>query len=148
MQGSFTEGKAVILTLKDQEVLDEGGDVLVNVNMVDDEKYQKNVIIKRTKPGYDAYEEENEEDLYDLGLPKNSMLRKYDEEIDGAKKANFSLGIDNAREIEKRRTEMIKKKLENKRLVTLKLAEPKLASDYFTEEELGKFKKTKKKVSR
>jgi hypothetical protein len=31
----------VILTLKDQGVLDEGGDVLVNVNMVDDERYKK-----------------------------------------------------------------------------------------------------------
>jgi hypothetical protein len=31
----------VILTLKDQAVLDEGGDVLVNVNMVDDERYKK-----------------------------------------------------------------------------------------------------------
>jgi len=31
----------VILTLKDQGVLDEGDDVLVNVNMVDDERYKK-----------------------------------------------------------------------------------------------------------
>lgn len=31
----------MILTLKDQGVLDEGGDVLVNVNMVDDERYKK-----------------------------------------------------------------------------------------------------------
>jgi hypothetical protein len=31
----------VILTLKDQGVLDEGGDVLENVNMVDDERYKK-----------------------------------------------------------------------------------------------------------
>jgi hypothetical protein len=31
----------VILTLKDQGVLDEGGDVLVNVNMMDDERYRK-----------------------------------------------------------------------------------------------------------
>lgn len=31
----------MVLTLKDQGVLDEGGDVLVNVNMVDDERYKK-----------------------------------------------------------------------------------------------------------
>jgi hypothetical protein len=31
----------VILTLKDQGVLDEGGDVLVNANMMDDERYRK-----------------------------------------------------------------------------------------------------------
>lgn len=40
-QDQFSEGKNVILTLKDQGVLDEGGDVLVNVNMVDDERYKK-----------------------------------------------------------------------------------------------------------
>lgn len=31
----------MILTLKDQGVLDEGDDVLVNVNMIDDERYKK-----------------------------------------------------------------------------------------------------------
>lgn len=31
----------MILTLKDQGVLDEGSDALVNVNMVDDERYKK-----------------------------------------------------------------------------------------------------------
>ena len=41
LQDHFAEGKAVILTLKDQGVLDEGGDVLVNVNMIDDERYRK-----------------------------------------------------------------------------------------------------------
>lgn len=34
----FTEGKSVILTLKDKGVLDEEDDVLVNVNMIDDER--------------------------------------------------------------------------------------------------------------
>lgn len=38
---SFSEGKNVILTLKDQDVLGEDGDVLINVNMVDDERYEK-----------------------------------------------------------------------------------------------------------
>lgn len=38
---SFGEGKTVILTLKDHEVLAEDEDELVNVNMVDDERYKK-----------------------------------------------------------------------------------------------------------
>lgn len=38
---AFGEGKTVILTLKDHEVLAEDEDVLVNVNMVDDERYKK-----------------------------------------------------------------------------------------------------------
>lgn len=38
---SFGEGKTVILTLKDHDVLAEDEDELVNVNMVDDERYKK-----------------------------------------------------------------------------------------------------------
>lgn len=38
---SFNEGKSVILTLKDTGVLEEDDDVLVNVNMLDDERYKK-----------------------------------------------------------------------------------------------------------
>ena len=38
---AFSEGKTVILTLKDHDVLDEEGDSLINVNMVDDERYKK-----------------------------------------------------------------------------------------------------------
>lgn len=41
MQDNFKEGSAVILTLKDQGVLDENEDVLVNVNIQDDERYKK-----------------------------------------------------------------------------------------------------------
>lgn len=36
----FIEGKEVILTLQDKDVLAEDPDVLVNVNMVDDESYK------------------------------------------------------------------------------------------------------------
>lgn len=38
---TFSEGKTVILTLKDKGVLDEDDDVLVNMNMLDDERYKK-----------------------------------------------------------------------------------------------------------
>ena len=41
LQESFDEGKQVILTLKDQGVLEESGDVLVNVNLIDDEHSKK-----------------------------------------------------------------------------------------------------------
>lgn len=40
-QVNFQEGSNIILTLKDQEVLKEDDDVLINVNMIDDEKYKK-----------------------------------------------------------------------------------------------------------
>lgn len=38
---NFQEGKNVILTLKDSQVLADEDDVLVNVNMIDDERYEK-----------------------------------------------------------------------------------------------------------
>lgn len=38
---NFEEGETVVLTLKDQGVLAEDEDVLVNVNMIDDERYAK-----------------------------------------------------------------------------------------------------------
>lgn len=38
---SLAEEKDVILTLKDQAVLDKEDDVLVNLNMIDNEKYKK-----------------------------------------------------------------------------------------------------------
>lgn len=38
---AFEEDHRVILTLEDREVLDDGDDVLMNVNMKDDERYKK-----------------------------------------------------------------------------------------------------------
>lgn len=37
----FKEGKDIILTLKDQDVLDDEGDALVNVNFLDEERYNQ-----------------------------------------------------------------------------------------------------------
>ena len=42
----FRDESSLILTLKDQEVLGEGDDVLVNVNMIENERY---VILKKNK---------------------------------------------------------------------------------------------------
>lgn len=38
---NFAEEQTMILTLKDTEILKDGEDVLVNVNMLDDERYKK-----------------------------------------------------------------------------------------------------------
>ncbi|KAF7988954.1 hypothetical protein HCN44_007264 [Aphidius gifuensis] len=142
---NFDEGQTVILTLKDKNVLDDDNDVLVNVNMKDDEKYKKNVIIKSKKPGYDAYDDDNYDEY---GFSKGNVLDKYDEEIDGVKNDTFCIGIDNAKEIAEKRKNIVKQKLANKKLETLTLPELKLASDYYNTEELEKFKKTKKKKIR
>ena len=57
----FLEGSDVVLTLKDSKILDDGEDVLVNVNMIDDEKGQRNTEAKKNLPGYQPYQEEFDE---------------------------------------------------------------------------------------
>ncbi|XP_034188525.1 U4/U6.U5 tri-snRNP-associated protein 1 [Osmia lignaria lignaria] len=138
----FEEGKTVILTLKDQEVLKDDDDVLVNVNITDEERYQRNILNKTKKPGYDAYDDDN---FDEFGLPKKSILDKYDEEIEGEKKESFVLGANNIKD-NKSKLDYVKQRLANKRLESLILAEPKLASEYYNDQELAKFKKPKKKV--
>lgn len=73
-QALFAEGKDIILTLKDRNILqgagesldvdnDDDADVLINVNIADDERFSKNVENKKNKPGYQAYDEFDEEGL-------------------------------------------------------------------------------------
>lgn len=77
------------MTLKDRNILDEESDVLINVNLIDEERYKKNNEIKKQRPGYQPLEEEFDE----MGLPiKKSLLAKYDVEIEGDQKDSFVLG--------------------------------------------------------
>lgn len=139
----FTEGKSVILTLKDADVLDEkADDTLINVNMVDDERYRKNVATKKQNPlsyGYNVYEEQYDE----LGNPiERGILEKYDEDLDGNKKKNknFIIGENIEEEREHRRKLLeIKTKLAGKRLETLADTQISLASDTLTESEMAKY---------
>ncbi|XP_046471881.1 U4/U6.U5 tri-snRNP-associated protein 1 [Neodiprion pinetum] len=140
---TFEEGKTLVLTLKDQAVLDEHEDVLVNVNMLDEERYSRSNLNKTKKPGYDAYDEDN---FDEFGFPVKTVLDKYDEEIDGQKKESFAIGYDNAKERKQRQTEIVKHRLANKKLETLRMPELQLASEYYTDAELAKFKKPKKKI--
>lgn len=104
---AFTEGKSIILTLKDQDVLDEeNGDTLVNVNLIDDERYRKNIENKKLNPnqyGYDVYQDEVDE----FGTPiDRGVLSKYDDDIDGkgkGKKKSFTLGQNVEDEIAQKR---------------------------------------------
>lgn len=146
----FAEGKSVILTLKDKGVLDEDDDALINVNMIDDERYKKNVENKKQNPqsyGYNVYEETYDE----FGNPiERSVLGKYDEEIDQtAGKKSFTIGQNIEDEIaHKRKLLEIKTKLSGRRLETLQDTALKLASDTYSEIELAQFKKPKKKIKK
>ena len=79
--------------MKDADVLDEDmEDTLINVNMIDDEKVDKNKEnLKKSKAGYNPYDQE-EIDEETGELRKKNMLDKYDEEIDGETKKSFVIG--------------------------------------------------------
>lgn len=143
---SFQEGKTVILTLKDDDILAEKDDVLVNVNMIDDEKFKKNVENKKKKILYNAYDVE-EIDKYG-NLKKKSLLSQYDEEIEGEKRENFIIGIDDNPLIQRQNvTQSVRDKLNSKILETVE-TDRQIASDYYTENEMAKFKKPKKKTKK
>ncbi|XP_019850472.1 PREDICTED: U4/U6.U5 tri-snRNP-associated protein 1-like [Amphimedon queenslandica] len=139
----FQEGRDVILTLKDTKILDDGEDVLVNVSMIDDEKGQRNIEMKKNLPGYQPYEEEFDE----YGNPiTRSLLYKYDEEIEGQKIHKFTLGDTGQYDVGdlQREKERAREVLEQK-AIALDLPQLSVASEYYTEEEMVKFRKRKKR---
>lgn len=141
---TLPEERAVILTLKDQGVLDTEEDVLVNVNLQDSERYKKNVENMKKKLLYNAYED-NEFD--EFGNPKEkTLLSKYDEEIDGEKRDSFKIGYDNSVERKQLIARTVKEKLAKKMVESIVDKPLVLASEYYNEEEMSKFKKPKKKV--
>uniref|UniRef100_G3MKP6 SART-1 family protein n=1 Tax=Amblyomma maculatum TaxID=34609 RepID=G3MKP6_AMBMU len=140
----FKEGQTVILTLKDQGVLDDGGDVLENVNLVDAERAERNVENRKGKPGYQPYDD-TEVDEFGI-VKKKSLLYKYDEEIEGVKREKFCIGVGPTEADKERELEMVRMKLKQKQLDSLIMPAPQLATEYFTPDEVAKFKKPKKKV--
>ncbi|EHB13772.1 U4/U6.U5 tri-snRNP-associated protein 1 [Heterocephalus glaber] len=138
---SFREGETVILTLKDKGVLQEEEDVLVNVNMVDKERAEKNVELRKKKPDYLPYAE-------DESQKPRSILAKYDEELEGERLHSFRLeqgGI--ADGLRERELEEIRTKL-RLQAQSLSSVGPRLASEYLTPEEMVTFKKTKRRVKK
>lgn len=144
---SFREGETVVLTLKDKGVLQDGEDVLVNVNMVDKERADKNVELRKKKPDYLPYAED--ESVDDLAQQKpRSILAKYDEELEGERPHSFRLEqggmADGLRE---RELEEIRTKL-RLQAQSLSSVGPRLASEYLSPEEMVTFKKTKRRVKK
>lgn len=140
---TFSEGKTIVLTLKDQGVLDEDDDCLVNVNMLDDERYKKNIENKKNKGTYNPYDVE---EVDEFGIVKErDLLEKYNDEIDGEKRDSFQIGVDDTLRRKAAAVKSVQEKLASKRLEQLGSSLT-LASDYYNDEELAKFKKPKKKV--
>ncbi|XP_045872218.1 U4/U6.U5 tri-snRNP-associated protein 1 isoform X2 [Meles meles] len=144
---SFREGETLILTLKDKGVLQEEEDVLVNVNLLDKERAEKNVELRKKKPDYLPYAED--ESVDDLAQQKpRSILSKYDEELEGERPHSFRLeqggSADGLRE---RELEEIRARL-RLQAQSLSTVGPRLASEYLTPEEMVTFKKTKRRVKK
>ncbi|XP_067400165.1 U4/U6.U5 tri-snRNP-associated protein 1 isoform X2 [Emydura macquarii macquarii] len=145
---SFQEGETVILTLKDKGVLQEEEDVLVNVNIVDKEKAKKNVELRKKKPEYRPYEEE--ESVDDMAICKHkNILSKYDEEIEGEKKKSFKLDSGGMADGSwERELQQVRDSLRSQ-AQSLETPGLHLASEYFTPEEMDvTFKKTKRRVKK
>ncbi|KAK2827116.1 hypothetical protein Q7C36_018042 [Tachysurus vachellii] len=144
---SFKEGETVILTLKDKGVLEEKEDMLVNVNIVDREKAEKNVELKKKKPEYKPYNEEESVDDMVTFKPK-SILSKYDEELEGEKKKSFRLSTGGfATGDRERELQAIRETLRNQ-AQSLDMPALTLASEYYTPQEIVGFKKTKRRVKK
>lgn len=144
---SFNEGQTVILTLQDKGVLEEEEDVLVNVGMVDKEKAEKNVELKKKKPDYKPYEEEESVDDM-VVLKSRSVLSKYDEEIDGEKKKSFRLNTGGIADGEREREIQAMREALRNQAQTLEMPSLSIASEYYTPQEMVGFKKTKRRVKK
>ncbi|KAL7062739.1 hypothetical protein AAHC03_022 [Spirometra sp. Aus1] len=142
----LVESGPIILTLKDKGVLDEDeGDVLVNVNIVDDEKAEKNRENKRKTAGLGGILQDEDEDVI-MGLRVKGVLEKYDAEIDGPKKQEFVLGADGSYSSEH---ELALRRLQQELQSTAHSAndyEVRVASEYFSAAEMEQFRKRKRKT--
>lgn len=143
---SFTEGKSVILTIQDKGVLEEEEDVLVNVEIVDKEKAEKNVELKKKKPDYKPYEEESVDDM--VTFKNRSVLSKYDEEIEGEKKKSFRLSTGGFAGGERERELQAMRESLRNQAQTLEMPALSIASEYYTPQEMVGFKKTKRRVKK
>lgn len=144
---SFNEGQTVILTLQDKGVLEEEEDVLVNVGMVDKEKAEKNVELKKKKPDYKPYEEEESVDDM-VTFKAHSVLSKYDEEIDGEKKKSFRLNTGGFADGERERELQAMREALRNQAQSLEMPALNIASEYYTPQEMVGFKKTKRRVKK
>lgn len=142
---SFAEGQTIILTLQDKGVLEEEEDVLVNVGLIDKEKAEKNVELKKKKPDYKPYEEEESVDDM-ITFKSRSVLSKYDEEIEGEKKKSFRLGAGGFADGERERKFQAMRETLRSQAQSLEMPALAIASEYYSEQEMVGFKKTKRRV--
>ena len=154
----FNEGKEVIMTLKDERILDgdnvrEDGDELENVNLVDVQVAQRNTALRQSKAGsaYTGLDDDEWNADGSINTNKKGILAKYDNLKDGQdvneKATLLTLGSDElnadaaaAKEAERKADEIRGRIKENLNTVAF----TKIAEKY-TEDEMASFSKPKKK---
>ncbi|VDN56019.1 unnamed protein product [Dracunculus medinensis] len=126
-------------------VLDAGDEILINPNMIENQRYARNAELRKKKDRYEPYAE----DIDEFGLPKDKgLLSKYDEELNGEERKTFRLDEMGEVDIEKERQEMeIRRRLfmANKKLESLDSYQYKVASEFYSQEEMLSFRKPKRK---
>ncbi|KAF9921959.1 hypothetical protein FBU30_007986 [Linnemannia zychae] len=154
----FAEGEERILTLKDSTILEneEEGDELINIQMSEQERLEKNLENKKKKnrPVYSAYDD----DEFTFGKKKN-LLSQYDEVL-GTEQGNEGFVIGKVSKVNRtgglagpslqNSAGLSAKEIMNQKLkesaIALTYNKTQQAQDYYTREEAEiTFKKPKKK---
>ncbi|KAJ5776120.1 uncharacterized protein N7511_001131 [Penicillium nucicola] len=134
--GDFDGGEDHILTLKDAAVDDdEEGDELQDVHLVEKERTEEKLELKKKKPVYDPTAE------------NQGILSQYDEEIDGKKRKRFTLDAQGSTEEEREAKRQEVSDRLKKNVISLDFEPEVPSSDYMDISEI-KIKKPKKKKAK
>lgn len=133
--GAFDGGEDHILTLKDAAVDDEEeDDELQNLDLVEKERTEEKLELKKKKPVYDPTAE------------NQGILSQYDEEIEGKKRKRFTLDAQGSTEEREAKRQEISNQL-RKNTISLDFEPEVPSSDYMDISEV-KIKKPKKKKAK
>lgn len=145
-ESSFKEGQTVILTLQDEDILENTGDaeVLMNLNLRDDEIVVQNAERKKRVKDYNPFDDDDFDG--EINMEQKGILEKYDEVIDGEKKYEFMLGNYGRYDAEfEKSIKKYKSDVQNS-AETLYIRPPTIANEYYTPDEMENFKSVKKKI--
>lgn len=155
----FQEGKEVIMTLKDESILDgdglrgytglRDGDALENVNFVEQETATKNNKLRGYNPGVSAYTGLDDHEWNadgSINTEAKGILSKYDAEIGGDVVApSMTIGVE-TNEMQIQRVEKAKQdEIRGKIKENLNTMEFKKLQEQYTHVEMATFDKPKKK---
>ena len=153
----FKEGTDVIMTLKDERILDgdnlrDGGDQLENIGLVEVQKAKKNNKLKAYNPTVSAYTGLDDDEWNadgSINQNKKGVLEKYDKLVDGQdveEQGNLlTIGELDQTAAEKKAADAKKDEIRGKIKENLNMAKFNKIAETYTSEEMATFAKPKKK---